>query len=91
LQGTLDALDLLFDAAYAAGVTRNAGTLSSSIKQQLQQTAVSPQLAAFMSAHARSLQAEAAVLAAGGWDAAAGGVEIEQWVAESPHPTLSKA
>ena len=63
-------------------------SVSSSVKQQLQQSGMLQQFAAVMTAMAADLQAAAAALAARNGDAAAAKADLEQLVADTPHPVL---
>jgi hypothetical protein len=79
-----DVLKVLLSTASVAGTH----SLSSSVKQQLQQSGMLQQLAAVTTAMAADLQAEAAALAAG--SGSAGGADVEQLVAATPHPDVTR-
>jgi hypothetical protein len=63
-------INVLLGTAAEAGVTTGSGSLCNSIKQQLEQSGMLPQLAAVMRAMTADMQDEAAALKAAGGDAA---------------------
>jgi hypothetical protein len=71
------ALNTILYKAIQAGIASN----RASIQQQLQQSGMPQQLSALLAAMTAEFQAETAVLAAGGWDAASG--DIERFAAPS--------
>jgi hypothetical protein len=69
--------------------TEESPSLAESVKLQLQQSGMLQPHTAAMVAMAADLQAEAAILAAGDWDAA--GVDLDVVVSTTPHPSLLRA
>ena len=89
-QAAFDMLTALLCDAAAAGFTSSACSLSSSIRQQLQQSGMLTQLSALMTAMAADLLAEAAELAAGGGDAASAR-DVDRLVSTVFNPVVCKA